>query len=138
MRSNQILPALLVILSAGSSAAEPTVTPSAFNPVDRAAAAKARAKAEYKGPNETDIRVAYTAKIDAINAGTRQYLDPQAAQKLLIHVAKVDFVECEPFEGRTDLFVCNVLVESAVGAAGADFKRMEMALYKEKDAWRVK
>jgi len=89
-------------------------------------------------PTETDIRVAYTEKIDAINAGTERFLDPAAAAKLKIRLVKVNFVECDPVADSTNIFVCNVLIESAVGDAGAEFRRIEMALVKDKDVWRVK
>ena len=92
---------------------------------------------EYKGPTETDIRVAYTDKINAINAGTAHYLDAAAAAKVIIRVAKVNFVECAPASDSTKLYICSALIESAVGEAATEFKRVEIAMVKEKDAWHV-
>lgn len=132
---------LTALLIAGSlvvaNAAEPGSKPSTPTP-SAGAGKKGKAKQVYKGPTETDLRVAYTDKINAINAGTKQYLDEKAAAKLNIRVAKVNFVECNMFEDRTDFYLCSALVESAVGDAGSDFKRVEIAMVKEKDAWRVK
>ncbi|WP_295436955.1 hypothetical protein [uncultured Thiodictyon sp.] len=98
---------------------------------------KGSEKAEYKGPTETDIRVAYTDRISEINVGTAQYLDPAAAAKLTIKLVKVDVVECNPVEERKDIYVCSILVEAGVGAGEVEFKRSEVALVKAKDAWRV-
>lgn len=94
-------------------------------------------KAAYQGPSEADIRVAYTDRINAINAGTAQYLDPAAAAKLTIRVVKVEIVECAAIEERKDLYVCNILLESGVGEGVPEFRRVEVAMVKEKDAWRV-
>ncbi|HYN77664.1 MAG TPA: hypothetical protein VES73_07715, partial [Lamprocystis sp. (in: g-proteobacteria)] len=99
---------------------------------------KGKVVVEYKGPTETDIRVAYIDKIDAINAGTKQNLSAAAAEKLSIRVTKVNFVECVAAPNTTNLYVCSALIESAVGGASPDFNRVEVAMVKEKDAWRVK
>ena len=103
----------------------------------RSGAKKKSDKAPYKGPSETDIRVAYTERIDAINAGTAQYLDPATAAKLHIRLAKVEIVECAAVEERQDLYLCSVLIESGVGDSVPEFKRAEIAMVKDKDAWRV-
>ena len=115
----------------------PTKTPAA-RPSKAAAGGKKPVAPEYKGPTETDIRVAYTDKINAINAGTTQYLDAAAAAKVFIRVVKVNFVECATVSDSTKLYICSALIESAVGEAAAEFKRVEIAMIKEKDAWRVK
>lgn len=96
-----------------------------------------RKKAEYKGPTEADIRVAYTERIETINAGTAQFLDPEAAAKLIIRLANIDIVECAAVEERQDLYLCSVLIESGVGDAVPEFRRVELAIVKEKDTWRV-
>lgn len=94
-------------------------------------------KAEFKGPTEADIRVAYTEHIETINAGTARFLDPEAAAKLRIRFAKIDIVECAAVEERQDLYLCSVLIESGVGDAVPEFRRVELAMVKEKDVWRV-
>lgn len=98
---------------------------------------KGSAKAEYKGPTEADIRAAYRDRVDLLNAGTAQYLDPAAAAKLTINLVKVDVVECTPAEERQDTYVCSILIEAGVGPGEVEFKRVEAALVKAKDAWRI-
>jgi len=98
---------------------------------------KGSVKAEYKGPTEADIRTAYQDRVDLLNAGTAQYLDPAAAAKLTIKLVKVDVVECNPAEERQDTYVCSILIEAGVGPGEVEFKRVEVALVKAKDAWRI-
>jgi hypothetical protein len=88
-------------------------------------------------PTETDLRAAYTNKINAINAGTSQYLGATAAAQLSIRLVKVNLVECDPFEERTDLYRCTIVVESAVGDADPALKRLEIVLTHENDAWGI-
>ncbi len=105
---------------------------------DRGAKGKAEKKPEYRGPTEADIRTAYTLRVERINAGSAKYLSQEAAARLHIRLVKVDFIECEPVEDRTDFYLCNVLVESALGNAAPEFKRVEAVLAKEGDAWTVR
>ncbi len=116
--------------------AKPPAPAPAPAPAKPSTAKKGADKTEYKGPTETDIRVAYTDRINQINAGTTRYLDPVAAN-LTIKLVKVDIVECNPVEERKDMYIYGVLVEAGVGAGEVEFKRSEIALIKTKDAWRV-
>ena len=69
--------------------------------------------------------------------GYSQYLDPAAATKLTINLVKVDVVECTPAEERQDIYVCSILIETGLGPGEVEFKRVEAALVKAKDAWRI-
>lgn len=157
MRKTYLLAVLLIATAAAAvRAADPSAPKALSAPIPPPAPAQAPAKpptpvpakpstpkkkgsekAEYKGPTETDIRVAYTDRINEINAGTTQYLDPAAAAKLTIKLVKVDVVECNPVEERKDIYICSILVEAGVGVGEVEFKRLEIALVKAKDAWRV-
>jgi hypothetical protein len=141
MRSNTPFATLALAASVGlaNAADNPAKPPAARTPAPNSAAAgQAKGAPAYQGPTETDIRVAYTDKIESINAGTGQYLDPATAAKLMIRLIKVNFVECAPTPDNADVYACSILVESAVGDAASEFKRVEVALSKEKDVWRVK
>lgn len=142
MRRNTLFATLGLAASVGlASAAEnpPKPPAAAAAPAPNSAAAgQVKEAPGYQGPTETDIRVAYTDKIEYINAGTRQYLDAATAAKLIIRLIKVNFVECAPTPDNANVYVCSILVESAVGDAASEFKRVEIALSKDKDAWRVK
>jgi len=111
--------------------------PTAKKP-ERKATGQPQKKAEYKGPSESDIRTAYAMRVDRINAGSDKYLSKEAAERLRIRLIKVDFIECDPVDARTELYVCNVLVESALGAGEADFKRIELVMAKENRVWTVR
>jgi hypothetical protein len=115
----------------GSSAA--TVAPTAKT--GRGAADRSGEKAPYQGPTETDIRSAYRLRVDRINEGSDRFLDREAAARLHLRLVKVDFVECNPIGERTDLYLCSILVESALGDGDSEFKRMEATMAKEGQTW---
>lgn len=101
-------------------------------------AGKTAAPAAYEGPTELDIRAAYSTRIERINSGSERYLNAEAAARLRIRLVKVDIIECTEAEGHTDLYLCNVIVESAVGNADPEFKRVEAVLAKTGKAWTVR
>jgi len=130
MHRNPLLAAMLVAATVG-------ITPAAEQPGQSPPSPAASSGTLSPGPAETDLRAAYTHKINSINAGTTQYLGAKAAAQLGIRLIKVNLVECDPFEERIDLYRCTIVVESAVGDADPVLKRLEVVLVKESDTWRV-
>ncbi len=147
MRRTTLMTALLIAAATtratDPSAPSPSILPAqaaqtpATTPGPSIAQSKAKTKADYQGPTETDIRVAYRDLVARLNAGSTRHLDPAAAAALQIRLVKLDFVECKPMEENTDLYLCSVLVEAALGDASPEFKRGEIVMFKEKDAWRI-
>lgn len=131
---------IAVAQAAGNAAAAPASPGSAAagQPADGAAKTTAKAAAAYQGPTETDIRVAYTQRIDNVNAGSKKFLDPQAAAQLHIRLLKADLIDCRAVDDRPDLYLCNLVVESAVGEAGSEIKRIEAMLAKEGRIWTLR
>ena len=111
--------ALIALTGAPARAAQDTETPG------------------YRGPAESDIRAAYRNKLDSINADSRKFLDPEAAAKVQINVAKVTLVECNPVANHADHFLCSVLVESSLGNSDSETKRVEILMVKDKEVWRT-
>jgi len=130
MHRNPLLAAMLVAATVG-------ITPAAEQPGQSPPSPAASSGTRSPGPAETDLRAAYTNKINSINAGTTQYLSARAAAQLGIRLIKINLVECDPFEERLDLYRCTIVVESAVGDADPALTRQEVVLIKESDTWRV-
>ncbi len=128
MHRNPLIAAVLVAATVGITQAAEQPGQSPPSPA---------ASAGSPGPAETDLRAAYTNKINSINAGTKQYLGAKAAAQLGIRLNKVNLLECDPFEERRDLYRCTIVVDSAVGDADSVLKRLEVVLIKENDTWRV-
>jgi len=130
MHRNPLIAAVLVAATVG-------ITQAAEQPGQSPPSPATRSGTLSTGPAESDLRAAYTNKINSINAGTKQYLGARAAAQLGIRLIKVNLVECDPFEERLDLYRCTIVVESAVGDAAPALTRREVVLLKENDTWRV-
>jgi hypothetical protein len=130
MHRNPLLAAVLVGVTVG-------ITPAAEQPGQVPASPAATPGTQDQGPDESDLRTAYTNKINSINAGTKQYPGAKAAAQLGIRLVKVNLVECDPLEERRDLYQCTIVVESAVGDADPALTRLEVVLIKDNDTWRV-
>jgi len=100
------------------------------------AAEKTEAPAD-QGPTEADIRAAYRSKITWINAASRKFLGEKAAAEVQIGVAKLTLVECNAIADHAGDYLCSVLVESSLGDAETETKRVELVLVKEEGAWEV-
>ncbi len=130
MHRHPLIAAVLVAATVGiNQAAEP--------PGQAPPSPAARSGTLNPGPAETDLRAAYTDKVNSINAGTKQYPGARAAAQLGIRLIKVNLVECDPVEERLDIYRCTIVVESAVGDADPALTRQEVGLIKESDSWRV-
>jgi hypothetical protein len=118
----------------------PGAPKAAQSPGKASAAAKGKAdkKPQYQGPNETDVRDAYTQRIARINAGSEKYLSGEAAAQVQIRLVKVELIECEALQERTDIYLCNVMVESALGSADPEIKRVEAVMAKEDALWAMR
>ena len=122
--------------AAGQTKTQPAAS-SAKKP-DKPGKGKPAKAEEYLGPNETDIRTAYNLRVDRINDGTKKYLSPEAAARMQILVKKVGFNECNKVDQRTDLYLCTIVVESAIGNGEAEFKRVEARFAKEGRVWTMR
>jgi hypothetical protein len=86
-------------------------------------------------PKEAEIQRLYRERIDWINQGSVKVLGEEGAQKVLIKFDALKKTGCESPE-RT-VFNCAVLVDSAVGAARQETRRLTLTLSKDGDDWRL-
>ena len=103
-------------------------------PVGAAEAKKAPAD---QGPKEAEIRAAYRSKLDWINASSRKFLDEKAAAQVQVNVAKVTLVECNPIADHASNYLCKVLVESSLGNAETETKRVELVMIEDEPGWKL-
>jgi hypothetical protein len=122
MRPHQVFPALLAAL-AGLSLPASAADPVPPEPVIRE-------------PKEAEIQRLYRERIDWINQGSVRFLGEEGAQKVLIKFDALKKTGCEsPEKG---VFTCAVLVDSAVGAARQETRRLSLTLVKDGDDWHLK
>lgn len=87
-------------------------------------------------PKETEIARLYRERIDWINQGSVKFLGTEGAQKVLIKFDALKKTSCEsPEKG---VFRCAVLVDSAVGAARQETRRLSLTLVRDGDDWHLK
>ena len=87
-------------------------------------------------PKEAELQRLYREHIDRINQGSVKFLGEQGARKVMIKFDALKKTGCEsPDKG---VFDCAVLVESAVGSARVETRRLNLMLVKEGNDWRLK
>jgi hypothetical protein len=87
-------------------------------------------------PAEAEIERLYRERIDWINQGSVRFLGVLGAQKVLIRVESLKKLECK--SEVKGVYACAVFVDSAVGKALAETKRLTLTLAKDGDDWRLK
>jgi hypothetical protein len=87
-------------------------------------------------PKEAELQRLCREHIDRINQGSVKFLGEQGARKVMIKCDALKKTGCEsPDKG---VFDCAVLVESAVGSARVETRRLHLMLVKEGNDWRLK
>jgi hypothetical protein len=94
------------------------------------------AEAAIPEPKEAEIQRLYRQRIEWINQGSVKFLGEEGARKVLINFDTLKKTGCEsPEKG---VFNCAVLVDSAVGLARIDTRRLTLTLIKDGDDWRLR
>ena len=87
-------------------------------------------------PTEAEIQRLYRERIEWINQGSVKVLGEKGAQKVLIKFDALKKTGCESPERK--VFTCAVLVDSAVGAAPQETRRISLTLSKDGEDWRLR
>jgi hypothetical protein len=89
-----------------------------------------------QAPQEAEIQRLYRERIDWINQGSIKVLGEEGARKVLIKFDALKKTGCESPE--RGVFNCAVLVDSAVGSANQQTRRLNLTLSKDGDDWHLK